>query len=53
MVVKNLLLISHRLVSVERGFSVNRQLEVENLHEDSFVAQRLIADHVRAVDGVF
>ena len=32
---------------------MNRQLEVENLHEDSFVAQRLIADHVRAVGGVF
>ena len=52
-VVKNLLLISHGQASVERRFSMNRQLEVENLHEDSFVAQRLIADHVRAVGGVF
>ena len=50
-VVKNLL-ISHGQASVERGFSVKRQLEVENLL-DSFVAQRLIADHVRAVGGVF
>ncbi|XP_070554389.1 uncharacterized protein [Ptychodera flava] len=51
-VVKSLLLISHRQASVERGFSVNRQIEVENLHEESVVAQRLICDQVDRVGGI-
>ena len=51
-VVRDILLLSHGQASVERGFSVNRQLEVENLKEDSLVAQRLIHDHLRAVGGI-
>lgn len=35
-----LLLLSHGQSSVERGFSINRQIEVENLKKDSYVAQR-------------
>ena len=40
-VVAQLLLLSHGQASVERGFSVNKQMEVTNLQEDTFVAQRL------------
>ena len=51
-VIKKLLLLSHGQASVERGFSINRQIEVENLHEESLVAQRIICDHLQAVGGI-
>ena len=41
-IVKDLLLVAHRQASVERCLFVNRQIEVENLHEKSVTAQRLI-----------
>jgi len=37
---------------VERGFSVNKQVEIDNLSEEAFVAKRLICDHVTAVGGL-
>ena len=51
-VVADLLILSHGQASVERGFSVNKQLEVENLQERSFIAQRLVQDYVQSVGGV-
>ena len=51
-IVKILLMLSHGQASVERGFSVNKEIEVKNLHEHSLVAQRIICDHLRAVGGV-
>ena len=51
-VVSQLLLLSHGQASVERGFSVNKQMERANLCEDTFVAQRIVNDHVKAVGGV-
>ena len=51
-VVKKLLLLSHGQASVERGFSVNRQIEVENLSDNGYKAQRLINDHLKAVGGI-
>ncbi|CAH3038939.1 unnamed protein product [Pocillopora meandrina] len=51
-IVKILLVLSHGQASAERGFSVNKEIEVENLHEYSLVAQRIICDHLRAVGGV-
>lgn len=51
-IVKILLVLSHGQASVERGFSVNKEIEVENLREHSLVAQRIICDHLRAVGGV-
>ena len=51
-VVQLLLVLSHGQASVERGFSVNKELEVENLSNQSLVAQRLVCDHVKAVDGI-
>lgn len=41
-VVKLLLLMSHGQATVERGFSVNKEVAVENLKERSFIAQRII-----------
>lgn len=51
-VVSDLLLLSHGQASVERGFSVNRQIKVENLHEESVVAQRLVCDHINNAGGI-
>jgi hypothetical protein len=50
-VVSKLLLLSHGQATVERGFSVNRQIEVENLDENSYVALRFICDTVKALGG--
>lgn len=49
---KALLLLSHGQASVERGFSVNKQVEIDNLSEDTFVAKRLICDHVTSVGAL-
>lgn len=51
-VVKMLLVLSHGQASVERGFSINKELIVENQKEASLVAQRLIVGHIRSVGGV-
>ena len=51
-VVADLLILSHGQASVERRFSVNKQLEVENLQECSFISQRLVQDHVQSVGDV-
>lgn len=51
-VVKFVLVLSHGQASVERGFSINKELIVENQKELSLVAQRLIVEHVRSVGGV-
>lgn len=48
----DLLILSHGQASVEKGFSVNKQLEVENLQECAFISQRLVRDHVQYVGGV-
>ncbi|KAJ8032368.1 hypothetical protein HOLleu_25882 [Holothuria leucospilota] len=45
------LLLSHGQASVERGFSFNKQLEVENLQERSFISQRHVVDHIKSVGG--
>jgi len=52
-VVKIILLLSHGQATVERGFSVNKEVESYNLKEDTFSARRIICDHVNAVGGIF
>lgn len=47
-----LLVLSHGQASVERGFSVDKELEVENLANQSLVAQCLVCDHINAVGGI-
>jgi long-subunit acyl-CoA synthetase (AMP-forming) len=45
-VFKILLILSHGQAQVERGFSVNKNLLVENQHTTSLTAQRIIHDHM-------
>ena len=45
-VVQLLLVLYHGQASVERGFSVNKEFEVENLSNESLVAQRIVCDHI-------
>ncbi|KAL2098320.1 hypothetical protein ACEWY4_007527 [Coilia grayii] len=51
-VIKLVLVLSHGQASVERGFSINKEVIVENQKELSLVAQRIIVDHVQSVGGV-
>ena len=51
-VMRTLLILSHGQVSMEKGFSINRQVVVENLKERSFIAQRIIHDHLLHVGGL-
>ena len=48
--VSKLLLLSHGQATVERGFSFNRQLEVENLRDETYEAQRSL-DHLASIGG--
>ncbi|XP_041865260.1 uncharacterized protein LOC121654920 [Melanotaenia boesemani] len=49
---QKLLLLSHGQASVERGFSVNKEVESENMQEDTIVTHRLICDYVAMHGGV-
>nr|XP_020471978.1 uncharacterized protein LOC109969435 isoform X1 [Monopterus albus]XP_020471979.1 uncharacterized protein LOC109969435 isoform X1 [Monopterus albus] len=49
---KKLLLLSHGQATVERGFSVNKEVEADNMQEDTVDAQRMICDYVSACGGV-
>lgn len=51
-VVKMLLVLSHGQASMERGFSINKEIIVENQKEHSLIAQRLIVGHIRSVGDV-
>ena len=51
-VMRMVLILSHGQASVEKGFSINRQVMVENLKERSFIAQRTIRDHLLHVGGL-
>ena len=46
-VIKLVMVLSHGQASVDRGFSVNKQLHVENQKDESLVAQRIVCDRVR------
>ena len=50
---KIILLLSHGQATVERGFSVNKEVESYNLQADTFSARRIICDLVNAVGGIF
>ena len=47
------LLLSHGQVTVEREFSVNRQVDDDNLHADTFCCRRPICDTVAYYGGVY
>ena len=44
-----LLFLSHGQASVERGFSVNKEIATSNLMEHYLIAHRVIKDHVQSV----
>jgi len=52
LVVEMALLLSHWQATVERGFSINKELVVENQQEQLLVARRVIKDHILRVKGV-
>ncbi|XP_026060063.1 uncharacterized protein LOC113044351 isoform X2 [Carassius auratus] len=49
---KKLLLLSHGQAEVERGFSINKEVETCNMSEETVVIQRLICDQVKVCGGV-
>lgn len=49
---KTLLLLSHGQASVERGFSQNKEIMVDNMSEHCLKAQRIIVDNIKHVDGI-
>ena len=51
-VVRMLLVLSHGQSDVERGFSINNQAEEAHLPSETFVAKRIICNHVRYVGGI-
>jgi len=50
-VIKQILL-SHGQATVERGFSVNKEMEVENMTGSTFVAKRMVCGHIHSVGGI-
>lgn len=51
-VVKTLLVLSHGQATVERGFSINKELMDTNTASQTLVALRSITDHVKHVGGI-
>lgn len=49
---QRLLLLSHGQASVERGFSINKEIESENMLEESLVAHRLVYNYITIHGGV-
>ena len=45
-VVKMVRILSHGNAAVESGFSVNKELLVKNMEEDTIVAQRIVFDAI-------
>ncbi|GBN23226.1 hypothetical protein AVEN_145568-1 [Araneus ventricosus] len=48
-VVEMLLLLGHGQATVEKGFCINKKVEVENMKELSYVSQRLICDYINSM----
>ena len=44
----SIFVLSHGQSAVERGFSINKELLVENLQEKSLVSQRMVYDHINS-----
>lgn len=49
---RKLLLLSHGQATVERGFSVNKEVETCNMQEETMVTHRLICDYVNICGGL-
>jgi len=51
-IVRILLLLSHGQATVEKGFSVNKEVKAQNMAEETFTAQHLVCDHVNAAGSL-
>ncbi|KAK5848714.1 hypothetical protein PBY51_006306 [Eleginops maclovinus] len=49
---KKLLILSQCQATVERGFSINKEVESDNLQEDNVVTRRLVCDYIIQHGGV-
>ncbi|KAL2085046.1 hypothetical protein ACEWY4_020564 [Coilia grayii] len=49
---RKLLLLSHGQATVERGFLINKEVESDNLQEDTVVTRRLLCDYIIQHGGV-
>lgn len=49
---KKLLILSHGQAMVERGFSINKEVEYNNMQEDTVVTRRLVCDYIMQHGGV-
>jgi len=49
-VVKMVLTLSHGNASVEGGFSINKELLIDNMTEDTIVSQRVVFDAIRSAN---
>ncbi|KAL7393201.1 hypothetical protein ABVT39_007828 [Epinephelus coioides] len=49
---KKLLILSHGQATVERGFSINKEVEFDNIQEDTVVTRRLVCDYIMQHGGV-
>ncbi|GBL80197.1 hypothetical protein AVEN_29172-1 [Araneus ventricosus] len=47
------LILSHGQASVERGFSVNKALEIENLKDASYISQRVIHEFINLSGAIY
>ena len=52
MAVRMALLLSHGQATIERGFSVNKEVVIENQQTKSLIARRLIKDHIIQAGGI-
>ncbi|GBN95154.1 Uracil phosphoribosyltransferase [Araneus ventricosus] len=51
-IVKMILILSHGQATVERGFSLKKASEIENLKENSYIAQRMIIEAIKEAGDV-
>ncbi|XP_071963464.1 uncharacterized protein [Antedon mediterranea] len=51
-VVKLILMLSHGQATVERGFSVNKEVAAVNMSESTYVSKRVVCGHIASVGGV-
>uniref|UniRef100_A0A2C9KZF2 Uncharacterized protein n=1 Tax=Biomphalaria glabrata TaxID=6526 RepID=A0A2C9KZF2_BIOGL len=51
-VLRPLLLLSHGQATVQRGFSCNKEVIIDNMHQQTLVAQRRICDFLKINGGV-
>ena len=51
LVLSKILLLSHGQASVERWFSVNKEISEYTMSEHTLIARRVIKDHIRHLEG--